>query len=86
MGIRDTSLSDWWRNLVPKDSCSRDLCESLSTQHWGHEAVTTFQTEPEVNVSLRPRNPLVHPCIQNMYRHQTARVFALPVIHRTPWG
>lgn len=74
MGIRDTSLSDWWRSLVPKDSCSRDRCESLSTRHWGHEAVTTFQTEPEVNVYLLPRNPLVHPCIQNMYRHQTAGV------------
>lgn len=56
MGIRD-----WWRDLVPKESCPRDHCESLSTLHWEPEAAATFQTELEVNGYTLPGNLLIHP-------------------------
>lgn len=61
MGNRDVSLSDWWRDLVPKDSCSRDHCESLSILPWGLEAAAMFQSEFEVHGYMLPRNPPIHP-------------------------
>lgn len=87
MGIREISWSDWWGDLVPKDSCSRDGRESPSSWHHGLEAAAMFQTRSEVAGRMLPRDPLIHPFDSwDRYRHEAVWVFALLMLHTTPGG